>query len=293
MKILTIINPNAGDGKTLRLLSKIKKALSRNPHEFQWQVTQTPGEMRGEINNAPSMGFDVILLVGGDGTVHEAFSAIKETGLPLGLIPCGRGNDFARNIGLTLNLERSCFIPAKPLFREIDLPTVNNIPYGSIACTGFDADVNRYARDKRGYFGGTPGYIICVIKALRAFRPFNAEIEIDDYHWGGPVMMIAAANGPFYGGGMKIAPDAKMDDRLLDVCIIKEVSKWELLRQFPKVFQGKHSTHPKVILKSCRNVRVISTEKREIFADGEYVGNIPGTVSIGKQRIQIMPGSPG
>jgi diacylglycerol kinase family enzyme len=87
---------------------------------------------------------------------------------------------------------------------------------------------------------------------------------------------------------MKIAPDARMDDGRFDVCIIEEVSKWELLKEFPKVFRGRHTDHPKVILKSGKRVEVVSEEKREIFADGEYVGNIPGIGSFGNKRIQVM-----
>ena len=95
MRILVIINPYAGNRKTIRLLPEIKKWLSQNPHEFIWRTTQSPGEMHTEILNAPSKQIDAILLVGGDGTVHEALPAVKKTNLPFGLIPCGRGNDFA------------------------------------------------------------------------------------------------------------------------------------------------------------------------------------------------------
>src|SRR4030066_2454596 len=102
MKLLVIVNPIAGK-KALRLLPKIKRWLSKIPHEFSFSIPRSQNEMRLEIMKAPSRGVNIILLCGGDGTVHEALPAIAESNLPIGLIPCGRGNDFSRNIGLPLN----------------------------------------------------------------------------------------------------------------------------------------------------------------------------------------------
>ena len=101
-------------------------------------------------------------------------------------------------------------------------------------------------------------------------------------------MMVAMANGPYYGGGMKIAPEAVMNDGLLNICIVKEIPKWELLREFPKVFNGTHVFHPRIMMKSGQKVKIVSDEHREIFADGEYIGNLPAECTIGNQTIQIM-----
>jgi len=288
MKISVLVNPDAGNGKTLKHIPGVKKKIEESPHDFLWKIADSPDSLREEILNAPSSRIDGILLMGGDGTVHEALPAFRQIDLPFGLLPCGRGNDFARNIGIPLDLKSNCFIPSAPIIQELDLPLINDRPFGSIACTGFDAEVNKFARDKKGYFGGTLGYIICVLRVLRDFQPFATEIKIEDFHWSGRIMMVAISNGPYYGGGMKIAPDARMDDGRFNVCIIQEVSKWELLRQFPKVFRGTHVTHPKVILKAGKRVEVISDERREIFADGEYVGDTPCLGSIGNLKIRMM-----
>jgi len=288
MKLLLIINPMAGK-KALRLLPKIKRWLSQSPHEFSFSIPKSQDEMRLEITKAPLRGINGILLCGGDGTVHEALPAIAETNLPFGMIPCGRGNDFARNIGLSINLKKPCILPLDPTFRKFDLPTINAIPFVSIACIGLDAEVNRLARDGKGYFGGKLGYIVCVLKALKKFRPFEIQLTIDGQFWRDRVMMVTIANGPYYGGGMKIAPDAIMDDGVLNICIVKEMSKWELLREFPKVFKGTHIFNPHFIMKTGQEVKIQSNERREIFADGEYVGNLPAECTIGNQTIQIMP----
>ena len=100
MKILVITNPLAGGGKTLRLLPRIKQWLSASPHEFSFTIPESPDRMRLEIMKAADQGIEALLLIGGDGTVHQALRAIAETNIPFGYLPCGRGNDFARNVGL-------------------------------------------------------------------------------------------------------------------------------------------------------------------------------------------------
>ena len=288
MKILVVVNPAAGGGKTLRLLPRIKRWLSESPHEFSFSIPGSPDEMRSEITKASARGIDAILLSGGDGTVHDALPAILNANIPFGYLPGGRGNDFSRNTGFTTNLRKSCSIPSNPLFHQLDLPIINQTPFISTAYVGFDAEVNRLANDGKGYFGGKLGYTICVLKSLRNFKPFEIEMTIDGHRFRERVMLITVANGPYYGGGMKIAPQAIMDDGVLDICIVKEISKLELLRQFPKVFNGTHITHPKIIMASGKKIKITSDESREIFSDGEYVGVLPVECTIGSQSLRVL-----
>ena len=288
MKILVIVNPMAGGGRTLRLLPKIRHWLFESPHEFFFNTTRSPDEMRSEIMKAPAQGINALLLIGGDGTVHQALPAIAETNIPFGFLPCGRGNDFARNIGLPSKLQKSCSLPSNPSFHQVDLPRINHIPFVAVAYVGFDAEVNKLANDGRGYFGGTLGYIVCVLKTLKNFKPFEIEITIDDHTWRERVMMVTVANAPFYGGGMKIAPDANMNDGIFDICIVQEISKLELLQQFPKVFKGTHVSHPRIMMKAGRRIKLVSDEHREVFADGEYAGNLPAECTIGNEKVRVM-----
>ena len=288
MRILVIANPAAGGGKTLRLLPRIKRWLSESAHEFLFAIPKSPDGMRSEIVRASVQGFDAVLLLGGDGTVHDALPAILSANIPFGYLPGGRGNDFSRNTGFTTNLRKSCCIPSHPLFHQLDLPIINQTPFISTAYVGFDAEVNRLANDKKGYFDGKLGYTICVLKALKNFKPFEIEMTIDGHRFRERVMLVTIANGPYYGGGMKIAPQAIMDDGVLDICIVKEISKLELLRQFPKVFNGTHITHPKIIMASGKKIKITSDESREIFSDGEYVGVLPAEFTIGYQSLRVL-----
>jgi len=286
--MLVVVNPVAGSGKTLRLLPKVKQWLSNSPHEFLYIIPKSPEEMHSEIIRASARGVEAILLFGGDGTVHDALPAIASANLPFGFLPCGRGNDLVRNADLLSNLKKSCHLPSEPSISKFDLPTVNKAPFIGSTYVGFDAEVNMLANDGKGYFNGTLGYTVCVLKALKNFKPFEIEMTIDEHPLTERVMMVTVANGPYYGGGMKIAPMAMMDDQLLDICIVKEISKWELLKTFPRVFNGTHIFHPRIMMKSGRRVKIISDESREVFADGEAVGRLPAECTIGDQTIQIL-----
>jgi len=288
VRILAIANPEAGGGATGRRLPELQSLHRRSPHEFEWYVTASADEMRERIRNARSSGFDAVVLFGGDGTVHEALPAVAAERLPLGIAPCGRGNDFASNLGLALDPVANVFLDTVPARRRVDLPSVNDVPFGSIACIGFDAEVNRLARDGRGYFGGTLGYLICVLRALPGFRPFDVEIRAGDRVWSGEILMLAVANGACYGGGMRIAPTAIMDDGKLDVCIVEPLPKLELLRTFPRVFRGTHTNHPKVRMESATSVAVSSAEPHEIFADGEYAGSTPAVWANSRQFLELL-----
>ena len=288
MKILVITNPAAGGGRTLRLLPRIRQWLWGSPHEFFFSTPGSIHEMRLEIKEASAKGMHALLFAGGDGTVHQALPAIVETNMPFGFLPCGRGNDFARNIGLPSTLRENCSLSSTPWFQKVDLPGINGNPFISVAYAGFDAEVNALANEGRGYFSGTLGYIVCVMKAMKRFKPFEVEITIDGETWRERVMMVTVANGPYYGGGMKIDPEAKLNDGLLNVCIVKEISKLELLWEFPKVFKGAHIYHPRIMMKSGRRIRFASDEPRKIFADGEFVGHLPADCIIGSNTIEIM-----
>ncbi len=288
MRLLGIVNPRAGGGRPLRRLPTLRRALEHSPHDVEWFVASSIAETHRRICEAPNRGMDGVILVGGDGTVHEALPALREAGLPFGVVPCGRGNDFARNVGISRRRAETMWCNEAPEVCRVDLPMVNGSPFASVACLGFDAMVNRLARDGAGYFGGTLGYVVCVLRALGAFEPFEVEVVVERWRWSGSIMLVAVANGPCYGGGMRIAPQASMHDGRLDVCIVRAVPKTTLLREFPKVFRGRHTSHPAFITAAGRSVTVTAEGDRELFADGECMGRTPAEVTVEAQALRVL-----
>ena len=284
--MLGLVNPHAGGGAALRRFARLR-ARRDVQHDVEWVVTTSAQEACQRIQVAATRGVEAVFLVGGDGTVHGALGALAEAGLPFGVVPAGRGNDFVRNIGGRrlgdALLQSQCL-----QVRRLDLPTVNGTPFASIACLGFDALVNRFARDGAGYLGGTAGYVVCVLRALATYRPFAVEVTVDDWRWTGDITMVAAANGPYYGGGMRVAPAAVMDDGAFDVCVVGRVPRGRLLREFPKVFRGTHTERPGVMMRRGRSVRVATDAPREIFADGELAGSTPATWTFDRRAMRVL-----
>ena len=286
MRLLGLVNPNAGGGAALRRVAQLR-ACGPMAHEVEWVVTRSAYEAEELIARAAAGGVDGVVLVGGDGTVHRALGALAGAALPFAIIPAGRGNDFARNIGLGRGagaLLRSRDIGV----RRVDLPVVNGRAFGSVACLGFDAEVSRLARERAGRLGGTAGYLVCVGRALARLRPFPVELAVDGWRWSGDITLLAVANGPCYGGGMRIAPQAIMDDGVLDVCLVCRVGRATLLWHLPKVFRGEHAGHPRVILRRGPTVTIETEGAREIYADGEPAGSTPAVCSIGATQLRVL-----
>jgi len=288
MNLLGIVNPRAAGGRSLKRLPALRAALDSSQHAVDWVVASSIGEARRRIREAPSCGVDGVLLVGGDGTVHGALPALREAALPFGILPCGRGNDFARNLGMPLHAPAANWRNDDVQIRHVDLPTVDGRPFASVASLGFDALASRLAVEHAGFFGGTFGYVVCVLRALRSFEPFDVELTVDEWSWKGRITLVAVANGACYGGGMRIAPNATMDDGVLEVCVVKAVSRTTLLAQFPKVFRGTHGSHPAVITVSGSVVTVQTCRSEVLYADGEYVGRTPTVVAVEPRSLPVL-----
>lgn len=286
MRLLGLVNPHAGGGAALRQLARLRVS-GAGDHDLEWVVTASADEAGELILAAAADGTEGVVLLGGDGTLHGVLDALAEAGLPCAVVPAGRGNDFVRNLKAG-RWDRETLQHRRLRERRVDLPTVNGTPFASVACVGFDALVNRLARERAGYLGGTAGYVVCVLRALVAFRPFEAEVTVDDWTWSGAITLVAVANGPCYGGGMHIAPAAELDDGALDVCIVADVSRGRLLREFPRVFRGAHASRPGVVMRRGRTVRVVTESPRDIFADGEAVGSTPALWSVDRRALRVL-----
>lgn len=238
---------------------------------------------------------DALVVVGGDGMVHLGVNAVAGTDVPLGLIAIGSGNDFARNVGLPAHngldalhaLERA--LEAGP--RRIDvLRATGSFGTRRTACVvsvGLDAAVNARANTYRFPPGGGK-YIRAALTELRRFRPYGYTITIDGERREMPGTLVAVANGSYFGGGMKIAPKAELDDGLADVVLAGALSPWQAMRIFPRIYEGTHTHHDAVEIVRAREVTVEPLaphpDPPEAYGDGERIGAAP-------MRIAVEPGA--
>jgi diacylglycerol kinase (ATP) len=275
-----IVNPAAGRGRTRKLLPELQHAVAEHAGDAMIQVSQSPGEPTRLAHAAVDAGCDLVAC-GGDGVVSEIAGVAADRGCRLAVIPTGAGNDFARVLGYdTRHPLRALDALTKGHDRVVDLGRVNDRWYTCVTATGFDAEANRWANTVTR-LSGTTLYIAAVLRTLVVYKPHPFRVTVDDRTFDLSAWMVAVGNGPAYAGGMKITPAARLDDGLLDVTVVADGSRFDLLRTFPKVFNGTHVTHPKVQTYRGAHIAVASLEPgsdMEVYADGERVGPLPATM---------------
>jgi diacylglycerol kinase (ATP) len=252
-------------------------------------------------------GFDAILLFGGDGTIHRYLSQLVALSLPVLVVPAGSGNDFARALGLRRTKDSvgawNRFLAARDNVRTIDLGTITPlngtslsqpIYFCSVAGIGLDAEVTRRANQLPRWLRGHGGYALSLVPATMRMAPFPMKIEIADDagNWiassDQPTVLSAFANTPIYGGGMKIAPQAKMDDGQLDVCIIGGINPFKLFCMFPAVYFGRHIRMREARYVRTKLARVETEFPMDIYADGEYVCQTPAEFAIQPGALKVI-----
>jgi len=283
-----VVNRTSGNGKGAAVWKRVEARLKERGIEYGCRFTERPGhaaELAGEL--ARQSGTVAVVAIGGDGTVHEAASGLVGSGVPIGCIPAGSGDDFARSLGIPRQWEAALERVLRLASRAIDVGMINGQSFVISAGIGFDGDVARitnrswYKRwlNKLGF--GSLSYVVTVLRLVVRYRPCRVRLEVDGW-------LIAIANMPYYGGGMKICPDARMDDGMLHLCLVEGIGRLELLRFFPRVFNGTHVSHRSVQLMSGRQIRIESTAPMTIHTDGEYGGATPAAVDVQSGRLNVL-----
>ena len=244
---------------------------------------------------AADSGIEIVVACGGDGTISQVANGLTNTRTRLGLLPLGTGNDLARHLGL---LDPRLAVQAILTGSAIHADLVRWSSAGThdrragfmlnVAGCGFDALVAE--RVNQGFKGlnGTSAYLAAVAATLATFQPGPLRVEVDGRVVEGPAMLCAVANASSYGGGMRIAPEARIDDGLLDVVLIGRVSRFEFLRTFPRVFKGTHVSHPAVTCLRGKKVLIEADAAMPILCDGELCGFTPAEFELDPGAIQIL-----
>jgi len=278
---IILFNPTSGGGKGKRYALEVERFLDERDISFKVISGEDYQDAKDRFEESLKSNQGVIsgvIVVGGDGMVHLAIQALAMTSIPMALIPAGTGNDFARALGLRIKEPLKVLEHAftnKP--RAVDLGRVNNRYFADILSTGFDSVVNEKA-NALTLIKGRMKYNIAIALVLSTFRPKHYSFRVDAVDFTSRAMLIAVSNGSSYGGGMKVTPDAQIDDGLFDIMILGPVSKIEFLKVFPKVFSGAHIKHPAVKILRGRTVEIDSDAVA--YADGERIGPLPITASV-------------
>jgi len=244
-------------------------------------------ESAAQVADAVCAGVDTVAVVGGDGMVHLAAQALVGTPTRLGVIPSGTGNDVARTIGLD-GKDPAAAVDAVIGGRErtVDVARVGSRSFLTVLAAGFDAVVNERA-NRMSWPRGQMRYNLATLAELRTFRPLPYVVELDGEEQRFEAMMVAVANGPSFGGGLRIAEGAVIDDGLLDVVVILPMPKRELVATYPKLFKGTHVNHPAYRHHRVRRVTVAAPGV-VAYADGERIAPLPLSIEVAPAALKVL-----
>ncbi|MBB2913727.1 diacylglycerol kinase (ATP) [Streptosporangium becharense] len=294
-EIIVLVNPAARGGRSRRLLPPVLDRLRRGGRKVSVVLGSCAADALERARVAVARRPAALVAFGGDGLVHLAVQAVAGTGVPLGIVPAGTGNDIADALGIP---------PRDPLaaadtvlrgrVRTVDAATVgapgaaagSGEWFAGVVACGFDSRVNERA-NRLTWPPGMAKYLVALAGELRAFRPIPFEIDLDGEVVEREAMLVAVGNTRSYGAGMRVCPDALPDDGLLDVMILGAVPKTEFLRTFPRVYRGSHVGHPAVTVRRARRVGIRAPDVIA-YADGERVGPAPLTCEIVPGALSVI-----
>jgi YegS/Rv2252/BmrU family lipid kinase len=278
MTLALIVNPSSGGGRAARTLPDVRAALTARGLDHHVELTRSLEHAR-ELAVTAATADETAVALGGDGLVGAVAGALaRHGGGVLGVLPGGRGNDFARALGIPLEPVAACEVLATGSAEPLDLGEAGDRTFVGIASCGFDSDANRIANETK-LVRGNLVYAYGALRALLGWRPARFTLAID----GAPPRSamgytVAIANSKAYGGGMLMAPAASLTDGLLELVIVGDIPKLRFLRGLPKVFKGEHINQPEVEVVRCREVEVSADRPFTMYADGDPIAELPVTV---------------
>lgn len=280
-----LVNPSAGRGRSRRALGVLRRLAEQAGCDLHLSIDAQ--DLADQSRSAVRDGVQRLLVAGGDGTFHHAAQGLVGSECALGLIPLGRGNDFAADLAIPGDPEEAFRLALDGPTRRIDVGQVRDRYFTGYCGVGFDSEAARHAAAAPAILSGTLAYIYSVLRTMFTFKPPVLTVRYDEGEFEGRAMFAVACNISRFGGGMRIAPAALVDDGALDLVIAKELGKIQLLRVFPKVYSGEHIHHPAVRITRIPKATVGVDRPMSIACDGETVGRLEG----GSLEISVLAGA--
>lgn len=284
MRLKLIYNPAAGRGRASHHAREVEQHLRTCGADVESYASASPEDLTRAAAESSREGYDRVVLCGGDGSLNLAlrhFDLLRGT---LALVPLGSGDDFARVTGIPRETRAACELAVRGSAREVDVAVANGLRYAGVAGLGFDSEVARYANEKVKRLRGSAVYLYSILRVLPKFRP--RRVQIDDREE--EIMFAVFGNSPQYGGGIRIAPGASLDDGMLDACIVHRTSRMQLLKTLPRAYTGTHIRSSFVEMRRGREFHVQSEQPMDVYADGEPLTTTPVRFGIAGERLRII-----
>lgn len=282
-----VVNPIAGNGYALKVESMLREALESRGIAFEMAHTQSPGHATELAREAAGRaGCEAVVAVGGDGTAYEVACGLMNTGVPLGIIPAGTGNDFIKTAGT----------PRKPLAalerilngspRPVDLCSLNDRLFLNVCGTGFDVTVLDHTLAAKRYVRGIAPYLIGLVRAIFHYRPVHVSLAVDGEEREADVLLCSVANGRYIGGGIPVCPAARIDDGKLDLVLADIVPRWKIPFYLPGLMMGRILRFGITHHQLCERVEIRSPGMR-LNVDGEIFPMDRAVFSVNPGKLML------
>ena len=288
-KLKFIINPAAGKGAAKALIEPLHRRMEKSGLNYDVVISRSKGQIESLAVQAIMEGYNELIAVGGDGTLTEMIRGIYKMdpiNIIAGTLPCGTGNDFSKVLYSTQDPLSILEIIIAGISKQVDVINCNGMPCINVCAMGIDGPILLDTEKIKRFIPGPAAYLVSTIKSLLRYKARKVEIIIDQHSIQRNTLLIAAGNGRYFGGGMKITPFAEIDDQLIDVCIVNNVSKVKLLSVFPSIFKGEHLKVKEVEYFKCSEISVNSLDQSLLLnVDGNIVGTTPAKITIARSKI--------
>jgi YegS/Rv2252/BmrU family lipid kinase len=287
-RIRLLVNPAAGGGRAAAALPGVEAALAGHGLEFTTSRTTDLDDARRLADEATNAG-EAVVTLSGDGLVGCVAGVLRDRPEALlGILPGGRGNDFARVLGIPLNAVAACDVIARGVERLLDVGDVGGRTFIGIASFGFDSVANKIANEAPPRLGNLV-YAYAALRALAGWRPARFDLDLDGERLSFTGYSVAAANSKAYGGGMYAAPDAELDDGMLDVVFCDDLPKRRFLGTIvPKSFKGTHVNEPEIHVHRVSRLRAAADRPFVVYADGDPIGELPVEITVAKRALNVL-----
>jgi len=281
-----LVNPASAGGRALKALPHVHRVLDELGAQHRTVTTRSIEHAYEEALGAAEAGETVVAL-GGDGLLRPLAGALKGTQGALAIVPCGRGNDLARMLGVPTDPGAAARLAVEGTERLVDVASVEGTPFMGVASFGLDSDANRIANEAK-LVKGNAVYAYAALRALAAWKPARFSVIVDGERHELIGCTVAVGNSKVYGGGMYVLPAAEIDDGRLDVMFVKDAPKLQLLKLLPKVFKGTHGDSELVEFLRGEEVEVSADRPFAIYADGDPIGATPAIMRVERRCLRVI-----
>lgn len=294
-----IVNPIAGRGSTGKKYSRIQELLNSTGLSIDQELAQGRGHAKEIAQRAASDGYELVVAVGGDGTLNEVANGLLSSGktdISLGIVDTGTGSGFAHSLGIPHDYRQACLRLASPQRVDIDVGVIEYQDKGQVASRffigaaslGYEGEVVEFVSSRYKPSRGVIPYLIAMLDTAATYRNKSVHLQLNEEHEDIRICNVIIANVGFLNRWMPVAAGADLNDGLFDVILVGDIGKWELVQIFLELYRGKRVTHPKVRVKRASKVAMDSSERVLVQAEGELLGEVPANFRVLPSALRLV-----